>query len=573
MMTKTALSWQATARNWFGNLAFMVANGHLTSSIFGRMRSAFGVYPAVFNRGAAATRARVQRYIQLGIVGDATVENVINELIGDDPSKRKAFDRAVRTNFFSKLFDNAKTTVTRFYGAQDDFWKVVAFENEVIRVARYRPTATRAQIEEEAADIVRNTMPTYSRAPEAVRQLRRIPFLAPFVTFSSEVWRTSIGVTRIGLQHIAEGRATNNPEMIRSGVTRLFGMSLALIGIAALAKAAQHALTDFTDEDEDDLRRHVPVWEEDAQLLVLDRDTETGAIRYQNLTYLNPYDLIIRPFRAAVRKIKDPDAGGIEAVKSFISNLFDPVAKEQIFFGSVVDTLRGVDAGGKKIYDETDPALQRTMKSLEHIYKSALEPGTLSSIERIWKGINQEVSTSGRKFERNQELLSFALGMKIQSLDTNASLTYASRKFNFDQRDAAAAFTKRFKSTGTQSDKVIQQSYFEANRKREKAFLLLRQKLVSAVRLGSLSREEAIRIMQSERVSDDTMGAILNNYYPRYEPTIQTLEIAHEKGRELGQDRIQLWREVREDWPTIKYPLSKDDPENSVFTANVPSSQ
>lgn len=603
MMTKTALSFQATMRNFVGNLMFMVANNFIGTDFRGRFAHAYGVFNNVFKghpwaerfyngmsrifspmgQHPAATRQRVLRYVELGIVGDAAVENLINELIGNSPSQRNAFDSNA-TNQFFRLLSNAKTRVgniplgnrghtlggvagkyrdftTRFYGAQDDFWKVVAFESEVERVRSYRPNATEAQIEEEAAQIVRDTMPTYSQAPEVVKTLRRFPFMSPFVTFSTEVWRTSFGLLRTAGRQVNEGRRTGNQAMVEAGIERFLGFGMATAGFVALVQGVR-MLLGFNRQDEEDLRRHVPPWEEDSELLMLKRTPE-GKITYMNLTYINPYDVIIRPFRATARRVFDPDVNVGTAIATGGTTLLDPILKEQIFFGAVVDSMRGVDGSKKQVYNDTDNAVQKATKSMEHIYKKALEPGTFASFERIAKAATGNVSSSGRSFGFLEETGSFLTGFKVQSVDPETSLTYASRKFNFDNRDASAVFTKKFKSSGTVSERELRSSYFDANRKREKAFLALRQKLISAVRLGAVTREEAIQILRSENVSTIVTGAVVNNQYIRYEPTLQTVTIARLKGQELGQDRISIWQDAREAWPQVIAPLSKDDPENA----------
>ena len=563
MMTKTALSWQATVRNNLGNVLFIVANGNLSWRTPKRMATAFmTTYGNLAKRGGPELRAKINRMVQLGMIGDSNVENLIRELTDGLSSDKKAvsfMEKLAHRTFFSKVVGGTKDKSSRFYGAQDDLWKVVAFESEVAKVRKFREGQGRTdeQIEEEAADIVRSTMPTYSRAPEAVRMLRRIPFMAPFVTFSTEVYRTTGGLLRTGLSHTTEGLRTNNPAMVRAGVGRLFGFGMATAGLYGLV-AMMRNLGGFNDEDEENLRQHVPYWEENSSLVLLPTGKE-GEVDYFNLSYLNPYDVWARPVRAFMRGVTNPESGVADTAKATLSELFDPVAKEQILFGSVIDSMRGVTSSGRNVYDRTDSTNKKVWLSLKHITESALVPGTVTSIDRIRKGWQGHVSPSGRARDFSNEFYSAAFGIKISSVNTDSTLNFAARQFNFDRRDAAATFTRHFKSPGTQSDADILNSYVEANEKLKSAYADLRRKLVSAIELGHTDPETALQILQSSKVGNSAIEQILANRYVRYEPSSQSLELAQINGRELGQDRLALLREAMTRVPAVQDLTEGDD--------------
>ena len=86
------------------------------------------------------------------------------------------------------------------YIAEDDFWKVTMYETEKFRRADAYAKAnikgfdldSRA-LKEEAADIVRNTIPNYAYVGDFVRTMRVTPF-GNFMSWPSEVFRTSGGI-------------------------------------------------------------------------------------------------------------------------------------------------------------------------------------------------------------------------------------------------------------------------------------------------------------------------------------------------------------------------------------------
>jgi hypothetical protein len=113
-----------------------------------------------------------------------------------------------------------------------------------------------------AGDIVKDTMPIYSRVPEAVKFLRRVPFFGAFASFPAEVIRNtgnifSRGVSELSfkaspqlIQKIGANAAKELEKQIRAiGAQRLTGyVSSAFVVPSATVMAAQK-LTGVSDED------------------------------------------------------------------------------------------------------------------------------------------------------------------------------------------------------------------------------------------------------------------------------------------------------------------------------------
>ena len=88
-------------------------------------------------------------------------------------------------------------TMQDLYVAEDDFWKVTMYEVEQVRrgaaYAKAGIKRTPRQLKEEAADVVRNTMPNYAYVGDFVRAMRATPF-GNFLSWPSEVFRTGAGI-------------------------------------------------------------------------------------------------------------------------------------------------------------------------------------------------------------------------------------------------------------------------------------------------------------------------------------------------------------------------------------------
>jgi len=598
MFTKTALSWMATARNWFGNILFMVANGHIIGSFKHFNTAAIHAWGGNLLQGAPlseATRLRVQeqvaRYVELGIVDDSTVAGLIDELLLST-DRVGLMSKWWKNNRIAKAAKRVTQGATNLYGSMDDFWKIIAFESELQKLRKIRAGDLRNELDgvtdpdtiqqkkaeheeklqTEAAKTTRNTMPTYSQAPEIVKIVRRFPFLGPFVTFVSEVWRTSIGVVWTGGTQFVEGftgfhrgndgqwsvdPSRKNSRLAVHGLSRLVGIALSTGGLMALQGMVQ-AMRGFDREDEEDLRKHVAPWEQNGMLLMWGRD-ENGGIKYVNGSYLNPYDALTRWWRSLSRD--RPDMTLSEKVIEASTELAGPFAKEQIFFSSVMDAARGIDASGAKVWDQNDTTYQKYSAGVLHILEHSFEPGTSATIRRIVKGHRGVVSPSGRKFDPQQEWVAGLLGFKTQTVDFNSSLTYAARKFQFDIRDANSEFTKGFKSSGTQGFAKVVDGYNRAEEERRRAYLRLREKYASALRQSGMSKGEIRSLFKTENLGSDALRGVMTNTYNRYEPTSETRRDADAKGRRLGEDRMGAWLNARDQHERTQT-LSKDDRES-----------
>ena len=285
-----------------------------------------------------------------------------------------------------------------------------------------------------------------------------------------------------------------------------------------------------------------------------------SSISFLDLSYINPYDILIRPFRTFWIGVRDPNSGIGETMLTTATEAFDPVAKEQIFFGSMVDALRGVTAQGSRVWDRTDSIEERGAKGIWHIIRTALTPGTVDSVIRVDRGRRQFVTPSGRRYQFWEELISNTFGVRMNSVDMENTMQWAARQLKFDINESSSKFNRVFGSAGTQTDRAIINGYNEANEGLKAAYQLYREKHVAAIRLGTMTQEELIESMEAEGVSKKAIEAIIYNEMPPYEPTPRTLKKGEEMGArpELDHDRLSVYDTVRELQPPV-IEISKDD--------------
>ena len=93
--------------------------------------------------------------------------------------------------------------------------KRIAAENKALEEEKQR------QLKEEAADIVRNTVPNYAYVSDTVRALRRLP-LGTFMSFPSEILRTTTNIAQRSIKEIKD------PALRNIGIKRLVGLTTVL---------------------------------------------------------------------------------------------------------------------------------------------------------------------------------------------------------------------------------------------------------------------------------------------------------------------------------------------------------
>ena len=98
--------------------------------------------------------------------------------------------------------------------------------------------------EEQAANIVRNTMPNYDRVPKGVKALRQLP-IGSFFSFPAEIIRTSANIAR---QSAKEMQSTN-PLIRDRGLKRMAGFTVTTMGLGTIADMSAK-LAGFNEEEQ-----------------------------------------------------------------------------------------------------------------------------------------------------------------------------------------------------------------------------------------------------------------------------------------------------------------------------------
>ena len=300
----------------------------------------------------------------------------------------------------------------KFYQFGDDFWKIIGFENEkrFLIEAGY----SEAEAEVEAAERIRNTYPTYSMVGKAVNMLRRFPLAGTFVSFPAEIIRTSYHIMRY------TAKDWQNPGMRKAAARRTVGITVAA-GLAYAIQEMSKQLLDVGDDDEEAVRLLAPPWQRNSNLTFLGRDDKEQLV-YVDTSYVDPYNYWKRPLTAIFR-----DQPWTDKLTESARELFSPFFGADIAARVIFELMSNKKGSGAPVFKEHDLPHRQLGDILNHLRKT-LQPGLFANIERSAKALNEEVTSSGRRYETDKEALAW-VGWRVSTFDPKVSIYY--RTFDF----------------------------------------------------------------------------------------------------------------------------------------------
>ena len=531
---KTVLSPVTQVRNVTTASAFALAQGNI-----GKGANLWESVGLVFKNLKDATPEQAQRRFkklqELGVVNSQAELKELQELVskglGYTDDKFIAGTRVKeRTPLGAKLADNPyygflRGTGKKFenaYQGGDDVWKVYnfSFESNKLRNALDKmDDAERASyiqrktgrsmsaedfIDEEAARIVRNTVPNYNLAPEGIKALRKLP-VGNFIAFPYEILRTGANTIARGIDELAD----ESIEIQKIGLRRLTGALTTFSILPATLSQMGYAMSGVSKEEMDAYQRSIaPPWERNARLIPVGRQ-EDGTPKYVNYSYSNPYDILEKTLIAALNKAEEGRALGKgggqivwEAGQESLTELFAPFTEESIAAAKIRDVLDpqaenifvrslGNIAGGRagrtvtgaKVYNPQGNAGDKVSKSFAHIMDALLpsivpvdvrggefEPSRF--VRSLVNSLGLEDATGisakdrmGREREITTELFRAFSGVTQSDTQASDAMKFKGYEFAKARQDASNIFNSVARRQNVDSAQLLK-AYEDANEAR-----------------------------------------------------------------------------------------------------------
>lgn len=299
-------------------------------------------------------------------------------------------------------------------------------------------------IKDISAYLVTNTIPTYSKVPAIIKNIRNLP-LGNFVAFPAEILRTSAHLIEIGARELT----STNPFIRQMGARRLVGALSVFGGTGTIIAETAEKITGVSQEKMDAFKRSVaPDYQKNSTLIPLTESDEKGNFKYFNFSYTNPYDSMIRPINAVLNAYGNGTLTNQSASRivynaliydtlnntpGALTEFFDPFVSESIGAGAVADlTIRGGKTkDGKTIYYPQDSAMEIIDASLGHLI-AQLEPGASRSSRRVWKGVTQDFTDYGTTYDSATEITALMSGLRVEEAKPMDSLPFIVTSYNKD---------------------------------------------------------------------------------------------------------------------------------------------
>jgi hypothetical protein len=545
-MAKTILSPITHIRNFVSASAFATANGVIPDPT--AIKFAYQALQAPLP-GMRKQNERYRKMLQLGVTNSNVRLGDLRSLIGDTNLVQNAAMIAPR--WLSRFASKARGVGEDLYTAEDDFWKMATFSVESRRLGKAYERAgvkrTIDEIEEEAADIVRNNIPNYDYVSEFVKGLRKLP-LGNFVSFPAEIMRTGTNIARRGLKEINYTTVNDKGETVkplaRIGYQRLIGMAATTAAIPAGTVAAFKTIHNVTNDEMEALRRYVADWSKNSTLLPI-RDEETGKLdKYVDFSHANPYDILIRPFQTITNAVASGREDEDGMMDDFLRGMFtagkevaSPFISESIWTEAVSDILirGGRTREGFEVFNEQDSDGNKAYKIMAHLVKSQapLSYPTLKRLKISLKNKDDPDSfdPQGRQFEFGDELWGF-VGARNVKIDPERTFKYKTADFVRGSRDSKRLFTKEALRSGVVTPEQIVDSYINANR----ALFGVKKEYkldIDAARILDINEEKLYESLQ-RGASKKEIGALEEGIFRPYDISREIYNTIGENAERLG---------------------------------------
>ena len=559
---KTVLSIPTHFRNFLSSSAFSLANGAIfvDPRIYAKAMKEAGSIVQLGLRDPKAMN-KYRRLLELGVVNSNTRMGDLKNLMRDakiGEAGNVATDSILKPmiNSLGRVGQAAKRTAKKTgqvmqdaYVAEDDFWKIINYEVELAKrtnaYAKAGIKKTAQELEEEAADIVRNTIPNYAYVGEFVRAMRVTPF-GNFMSWPSEVYRTGYGIMRQALKDIADpvtgkiNPVTSTNPMKGIGMQRLIGGITAFGVLPYGIVKGTSAIYGVSEEEQEAAVDFVAPWSKNSQNMYI-RDPETNELYYSDWSSNNVYDTLTRPFQTILRNIQEGIEDEEVLLKGFSQGVVEAAAEianpfigESIFTEAVGDIIArgGRTKEGKILYTEQTPDGEKYSRIFRHIAETQLPQ--YKQFVRVYDSATGKPDANGDVIEVPKQLAG-VFGFRLIKIKPDKALGYYLADYQEGERNARREFTggpEGVLKPAKTSREVIER-YFVANKALFEVHKNMKRHMKNAQTLG-VSGKKIGEIFDSRGLKKD-YGYLKTSQFEPFFPSkgIQEkfIEIAAESGQ------------------------------------------
>ena len=586
-MAKTILSIPTHLRNLISAGMFTVANGTIAEPSFWRNTVKGFKGSGLFKLGPKSPEMQklYQELLELGVVNSQVQIGDLTALFKDVIQGGDQFftPDTVLKSFFKKM-KKAGSFLQGKYVAEDDAFKITNYltELERLKIGRAKQLkikrdqldgvlddAAELELKQRAADIVKNTVPNYAYVGSAVKTARILP-IGNFMSFPSEMIRTTSNIARQGLSELRHSRPTrgsnigpivfdieanafvkNDNPMYATGVKRLAGMTTALTVVPQATVEGMKALYDVTEDELQALRQFVPEWSRNSTLLPM-RD-DNGDLRYIDFSHSNVYDTVARPFRTLLNNVfearQNDDVilrGFRDGVVEATGEIMSPFISESIWTEAMADIIvrNGRTPEGRLLYTDETPFGDKLAIQFLHLGE-ALAP-SYRQYQRLGQAAFGTPTKRGDELEIGPELGGL-IGFRAIKIDPLDSMGFKIAEYQEGIRNARREFTGGYfgllRGGPIKANDVIER-FYESNKAR---FNVQREmyKNLNAANILGVEDNQLKQTFKERQLSDKTFNALRQGRFEPYFPSEDIEKRFKEIADNLGD--IDVFKEIKSD--------------------------
>jgi hypothetical protein len=393
--------------------------------------------------------------------------------------------------------------------------------------------AVEALIKNISADVTKNNIPNYAYVGDAIKALRKLP-LGTFVAFPAEILRTGFNTIQRAAREISQAETKGIGMRRMAGV---LGTGAALpVGAVELGKQ----LSQFTDEDMEALRRFVPSWSENSLLVPTGKDEKTGKIQYMDLSYIYPYDSLLRPLRTVYNEMAKGEITDENMTKRLldggiigVSELVKPFLSEAIYIEAMADLVlrNGRTREDRQVFRPEDPIGEKLYKGTMHVLDT-FAPGSIDQALRIGRSPLKVPDKYGQVYDLADEIPGI-FGFRNIEVDPANSFKFMVGDFNKRLSSARASFLGDTLRGGAVTPNNILNQYLGSEIQRFRAFEDMFRNIEAAKRLG-IKEDDLLK--QLDRLPKKTRLAVEDGRYIPYTPSKEVRNLFYEQALKLSRE-------------------------------------
>jgi hypothetical protein len=410
-MMKTVGSVPTQAKNFISNVGFALHNGHFDVRKAGEAWSYYR--RQVMNNKTTDVINELQPLYVRGVLNQSLTARELQQIFRTNDFEQYVLDSA--SNWSDNFTDPAKFVrwvsrgAGRIYQASDDFWKIYAFYNERSSMAgvmygkAYESLTQeeKSAVDDEAAERVMNTYPTYDRIWEAFRRLSLGGMLGNFIAFRAEVFRVSKNSYAYTFRDIKQGIQSGNNRQLAHGLKRLYAITqyntIRGYVLYQAAKAAGYGVAGLISsvggDDEEDKKRHalnsfVAEWARSDDKIFNDKKiSKDGTFEYYILGSIDPYASLYNIANAFTDGNEYSKEGGAGAAAL---EIIAPFIEPEMTISTFAQAMTNNDAYGMDIYNIDDTYAEKLFKGGKYVAANTMAPGTVTWLYRMFNRRDEE---------------------------------------------------------------------------------------------------------------------------------------------------------------------------------------